>query len=143
MRGRRPVGPEYADKLEGSDTAKERVKVILATMAGTCRLKEACERLGISEQRFHQLREEMMAAAVKALEPGHAGRPAQTPTPTEEQVIALQQQLQDKEVELRAAKAREEIALVMPQVKQEPVEPEKKTPQPAPKRRRRGRKKNT
>src|SRR6516164_5449602 len=72
MRGRRPVGPEYADKLEGSDTAKERVKVILATMAGTCRLKEACERLGISEQRFHQLREEMMAAAVKALEPGHA-----------------------------------------------------------------------
>jgi hypothetical protein len=143
MRGRRPVGPEYADKLEGSDTAKERVKVILATMAGTCRLKEACERLGISEQRFHQLREEMMAAAVKALEPGHAGRPAQTPTPTEEQVSALQQQLQDKEVELRAAKAREEIALVMPQVKQEPVEPEKKTPQPAPKRRRRGRKKNT
>jgi len=143
MRGRRPVGPEYADKLEGSDTAKERVKVILATMAGTCRLKEACERLGISEQRFHQLREEMMAAAVKALEPGHAGRPAQTPTPTEEQVIALQQQLQDKEVELRAAKAREEIALVMPEVKQEPVEPEKKMPQPPPKRRRRGRKKNT
>ena len=143
MRGRRPVGPEYADKLEGSDTAKERVKVILATMAGTCRLKEACERLGISEQRFHQLREEMMAAAVKALEPGHAGRPAQTPTPTEEQVSALQQQLQDKEVELRAAKAREEIALVMPEVKQEPVEPEKKMPQPPPKRRRRGRKKNT
>ena len=143
MRGRRPVGPEYADKLEGSDTAKERVKVILATMAGTCRLKAACERLGISEQRFHQLREEMMAAAVKALEPGHAGRPAQTPTPTEEQVIALQQQLQDKEVELRAAKAREEIALVMPEVKQEPVEPEKKMPQPPPKRRRRGRKKNT
>src|SRR6516162_2454897 len=143
MRGRRPVGPEYADKLEGSDTAKERVKVILATMAGTCRLKEACERLGISEQRFHQLREEMTAAAVKALEPGHAGRPAQTPTPTEEQVIALQQQLQDKEVELRAAKAREEIALVMPEVKQEPVEPEKKMPQPPPKRRRRGRKKNT
>ena len=143
MRGRRPVGPEYAEQLEGSETAKLRAKVILETMTGTCRLKEACERLGISEQRFHQLREEMMAAAVKALEPGHAGRPAHTPTPAEEQVAALAQQLQDKEIELRAAKAREEIALIMPEVKQEPVEPEKKMPQRPSKRRRRGRKKNT
>ena len=53
MRGRKPVGPEYADKLSGSDTAKLRVKVILETIAGTCRVQEACERLGISEQRFH------------------------------------------------------------------------------------------
>jgi hypothetical protein len=143
MRGRRPVGPEYAEKLSGSDTAKLRAKVILETMAGTCRLKEACERLGISEQRFHQLREEMMAAAVKALEPGHAGRPVHTPTPAEEQVVALEQQLQDKEVELRAAKARAEIALVLPEVKQEPTEPEKKTPQRPSQRRRRGRKQNT
>ena len=116
MRGRRPVGPEYADKLEGSNIAKERVKVILETMMGTCRVLEACERLGICEQRFHQLREEMMAAAVKALEPGHAGRPAQTPTPAEEQIELLQQQLVDKEIELRTAKAREEIAVVMPKV---------------------------
>jgi hypothetical protein len=46
------------------------------------------------------------------------------------------------EVELRAAKAREEVALIMPEVKQEPAEPEKKTPQPTT-RRRRGRKKST
>jgi hypothetical protein len=152
MRGRRPVGPEYAEQLTGSETAKRRAKVILETMTGKCRLKEACERLGISEQRFHQLREEMMTAAVKALEPGHAGRPAHTPTPAEEQVVALEQQLQDKEVELRAAKAREEIALIMPEIKHPSPsgrgaggegDPEKKTPQRPPKRRRRGRKKNT
>ena len=143
MRGRRPVGPEYAQQLAGSETAKLRAKVILETMAGTCRLKEACERLGISEQRFHQLREEMMTAAVKALEPGHAGRPAHTPTPAEEQVVALEQQLQDKEVELRAAKAREEIALIMPEVRHESPNQEKKTPPRPPTRRRRGRKKNT
>jgi hypothetical protein len=143
MRGRRPVGPEYADQLPGSETAKLRAKVILETMAGTCRLKEACLRLGISEQRFHQLREEMMQAAVQALEPGHAGRPAHTPTPAEEQVLALEQQLQDKEVELRTAKAREEIALVLPEVRQEPLKPEKKTPPRRSQRRRRGRKKNT
>jgi hypothetical protein len=143
MRGRRPVGPEYADQLAGSETAKLRTKVILETIAGKCRLKEACQRLGISEQRFHQLRQEMLTAAVKALEPGHAGRPAQTPTPAEKQVVALEQQLQDQEVELRAAKAREEIALIMPEVKHEPADPEKKTPLRPPKRRRRGRKKNT
>jgi hypothetical protein len=146
MRGRKPVGPEYADKLSGSDTAKLRAKVILETIAGTCRVQEACERLDISEQRFHQLREEMMAAAVKALEPGHAGRPAHTPTPAEEQVIALEQKVADQEVELRTAKARAEIAMVMPKVEHPPVEPadpEKKMPQPAPRRRRRGRKKST
>lgn len=146
MRGRKPVGPEYADKLQGSSTAKERLKVILETMAGRCRLKEACERLGISEQRFHQLREEMMTAAVKALEPGHAGRPAHTPTLAEEQVVALEQKLADQEVELRAAKARAEIAMILPKVEHAPVgpvEPEKKMPASAPKRRRRGRKKNT
>jgi hypothetical protein len=150
MRGRRPVGPEYAEQLAGSETAKLRAKVILETIAGTCRLKEACQRLGISEQRFHQLREEMMTAAVKALEPGHAGRPAHTPTPAEQQVAALEKQLQDNEVELRAAKAREEIALIMPEIKHpSPAEreaaggPEKKTPQRRPKRRHRGRKKNT
>ena len=151
MRGRRPVGPEYAEQLVGSETAKLRVKLILETMAGTCRLKEACERLGISEQRFHQLREEMMTAAVKALEPGHAGRPAHTKAPAEEQVVALEKQLQAKEVELRASKAREEIALIMPEVKHPSPptgavgegEPEKKTPQRPFRRRRRGRKKST
>jgi hypothetical protein len=143
MRGRRPVGPEYAEQLDGSETAKLRTKVILETIAGTCRVKEACQRLGICEQRFHQLRQDMLTAAVQALEPGHAGRPAHTPTPAEEQVSALELQLQDKEIELRATKAREEIALIMPEVKHDPADPEKKTPQRPPKRRRRGRKKNT
>ena len=155
MRGRRPQGPEYAAKLQGSETAKLRAKVILETIAGTCRVLEACARLGVSEQRFHQLREEMMAAAVKALEPGHAGRPAHTPTLAEEQVVTLEQQLAAKEIELRTAKARAEIAVIMPDIKHPSPsgrgaggegegEPEKKTPQRRPpKRRRRGRKKNT
>jgi len=150
MRGRRPVGPEYAEQLAGSATAKLRAKVILETMAGRCRLNEACQLLGISEQRFHQLREEMMTAAVQALEPGHAGRPTHPKAPAEEQVAALAQQLENQEVELRAAQAREEIALVLPEL-QHPSslgrgvegegDPEKKTPQRP--RRRRGRKKNT
>ena len=67
MRGRRPVGPEYAEQLDGSETAKLRTKVILETIAGTCRVKEACQRLGVCEQRFHQLRQEMLMAAVQLL----------------------------------------------------------------------------
>ena len=143
MRGRRPVGPEYAEQLPGSALAKERLKVILETMAGTCRVLEACQRLGICEQRFHQLREEMMTGALAALEPGQAGRPAHTATPAETQVQALAQQLQDKDIELRTAQARAEIAVVLPAVVQHQAEPEKKTPQRPPPRRRRGRKKNT
>jgi hypothetical protein len=145
MRGRRPDGPEFVDKLEGSDTTKERAKVILETISGTCRVQEACERLGISEQRFHQLREEMMTGAIKAIEPGHAGRPAQTLTPAEKEVVALKQKIADLEVELRTAKARAEIAVIMPDLSHPSPsagedEPEKKTPPR--RRRRRGRKKN-
>lgn len=56
---------------------------------------------------------------------------------------STQQKLTDQEVELRAAKARAEIAVIMPKVEHPPAnEAEKKMPQPAPRRRRRGRKKN-
>jgi transposase-like protein len=127
MRGRFPAGPAYVDKLEGSATAKERLKVVLETLAGQCRVQEACERLGICEQRFHQLRQEALEAALAGLEPGIPGRPAHTPSPAEEQVRALQEQLAQQELELRAAKAREEIALTLPRVVQASDEQEKKT----------------
>src|SRR5262249_6175364 len=45
MRGRFPAGPSYVDKLEGSAAAKERLKVVLETLAGQCRVQEACARL--------------------------------------------------------------------------------------------------
>ena len=108
MRGRLPVGPEYVDQLDGSAAAKERLKVVLQTLAGECRVLEACERLGICEQRFHQLRQEALEAALAGLEPGLPGRPAHTPSPAEQQVRTLEGQLARLEVELRAAKAREE-----------------------------------
>jgi len=127
MRGRLPVGPEYVDQLDASTTAKERLKVVLQTLAGTCRVQEACERLDICEQRFHQLRQEALEAALAGLEPGLPGRPAHTPSAAEAQVRTLQNQLARLEVELRAAKAREEIALTLPRVLHQPSTPEKKT----------------
>jgi hypothetical protein len=129
MRGRRPAGPEYVDQLDGSALAKERLQVVLQTLAGQCRLGEACARLAMSEQRFHQIREEALRAAVAALEPKPAGRPAAA-TAASPQHQALQQQLEQLQVELQAARLREEIALTLPQhsnAASEQLDPEKKT----------------
>jgi hypothetical protein len=129
MRGRRPSGPEYVEALEGSALARQRLRVVLETLAGRCRVTEACERLGICEQRFHQIREEALQAAVAALEPRPAGRPsaaASEPAPPQ----ALQQQLEQLQVQLQASRLREEIALTLPQqaaTSPAATEPEKKT----------------
>jgi hypothetical protein len=133
MRGRIPVGPEYVDQLAASSTAKERVKAVLQTMTGTYRLQEACRDLNICEQRFHQLRQEAMEAALAALEPGLPGRPPRTPSQAEEEIQKLRAEVASLQFELRTAKAREEIALTLPRVVQQPSArapspPEKKTP---------------
>jgi len=124
MRGRYPVGPEYVDKLQGSAVAKERAKAVLETINGTLRLQEACQLLGVSEQRFHQVRQDAVQAAVTALEPGLPGRPAQQPSPDEELIRALQAEVVGLQLELRAAKAREEIALTLPRLLRAPDLPE-------------------
>jgi helix-turn-helix protein len=138
MRGRTPAGPEYVEQLQGSPQAKQRLRVVLETMAGKLRVQEACARLGISEQRFDQLRAELLQAALAELEPKPAGRPRR---PVEDpRVTALQEQVAELEQELRTAGVREALAVALPQAAQpvaEPAEPEKKTP--ASRRLRRGR----
>jgi hypothetical protein len=127
MRGRRPQGSAGVDHLPGSSLAKERLKVVLENLAGACRTREACARLGVSEPRFQQLRQRMLLAALERLEPRAAGRPAALPSPEAERIRVLEEQLAAKEVELRAALAREEIALLLPRVAHEETEPKKKT----------------
>ena len=129
MRGRRPAGSEYVDRVPGSQTAKERARIILQTITGELRVAQACALLDISPQRFHQLREEAVRGFVANLELGAPGRPPQTPAPEAEKVQSLQNQLAAQDLELRAARAREEIALTLPRVVQESG-PQKKTPTP-------------
>jgi hypothetical protein len=124
MRGRTPSGPEYVDQLAGSDQAKERLKTVLETIAGTCRIQEACQRLGISEPRFHQLRLQVLAAGLAELEPRTKGRPPRKLTAAEQEIARLREELAAKEVELRVAQVREEIALVLPKVVAEDVMPQ-------------------
>jgi hypothetical protein len=118
MRGRLPSGPKYVEQLSGSDLAKQRLQTILETIAGSCRVQEACVRLGISEPRFHQLRIQMLEAAMRSMEPGTPGRPPRAASFSPEQLRELEDQLAQKEAELRAAQLRTEIALVLPQVVQ-------------------------
>jgi transposase len=127
MRGRRPKGLASLHQLPGSSLAKERFQVIVENLVGLCRTYEACARLGVSEPRFQQLRERFETAGLEGLEPRAAGRPASTRSPEAERIRELEEQLAAKEVELRAALARAEIALTLPRVAAQETEPGKKT----------------
>ena len=124
MRGRKPSGPVAVERLPGSPQARERLRVILETVAGTCRIGEACARLRVSEQRFDQLRAQVLQAGLDSLEPRPLGRPARPPAAAD--VVALQARVAELEHELAAARVREEIALVLPAVHGTPGAPEKK-----------------
>ena len=133
MRGRHPSGPEFVRKLEGSAQAKERLEVLLETVAGTCRVTEACRRLGISEPRFDQLRVEALQAAMDRLEARPTGRPARTPSAADLEVERLQERNAELEADMKAALIRSELAVTLTR----PSEAEaKKAPRsPRPKRR--------
>ena len=109
------------EHLDGSRKAKERLRVILETLTGACRVQEACARLQISEQRFRQLRAEVLRAALAGLEDRPAGRPRRPEEPAA--AVALRQQVTELQHELQVAAVREEIALGLPQVKPTPPEP--------------------
>ena len=132
MRGRIPAGPEYVERLEGSDKAKERGRVILETMMGQWGVEEACRRLGICAQRFRQLREAFFQGALANIEDRPSGRPRRPPEP--EEAAALRQQVSELAQELEVAKVREEIALALPQVNQTQAPEPAANPAPAPKK---------
>jgi hypothetical protein len=107
------MGAEVTDRLDGSEQARLRVKTVLQTLSGELRVQEACARLGISEQRFDELRLEAVQAAIDALETKPAGRPA-APT-VDESVTRLQQRVAELEGQLLAALVRAELAASLPQ----------------------------
>jgi hypothetical protein len=120
---RPPKGVDHVDKLDGSAEAKKRVKTILETIAGEKSVAEACEALGVSEARFHELREEILAAAVEGAEPGRAGRPPKIESANGDEIKKLQAELQELRIELQASRVREEVAIAMPHL----LKPGKKT----------------
>jgi hypothetical protein len=127
MRGRWPSGLEYIDKLEGTVESKDRLKAILETLHGQARLLEACAQLEIGETRFHQLRETALQAALTALESRPAGRPCRTSTSEAERIRSLEQRVKELEQALYEAQIREEIALVLPNLRRSAGDDERPT----------------
>ena len=107
-------GAEHVESLEGDRETKARLRAVLETIAGDLSVEEACRRLSLSPARFHELREEALLGALRALEPRAPGRPA-APAPDPE-VTALRQRNAELERDLEAAHIRTEIAIVMPHV---------------------------
>ena len=122
-KGRPSLGPALADKVEGSEQAKERLKLILQTIAGELSVADACKQLGLSEARFHELRQQWMQDACAALEPKPLGRPKETTIEEEVELLRLHRENQKLKLHLRAAQLREEIAIAMPHVLQPRKDP--------------------
>jgi hypothetical protein len=112
--GRKPTGPQIAERLEGSPTAKQRLEVILETIADRLTVPEACQQLRIGESRFHALRKRTLQATLKTLEPRPLGRPAKPTSPEQTEVDALQAEIRRLHVELELAQVQLRLAHIHP-----------------------------
>ena len=116
-RGRPPLGLGHVDRLPGSDEARARLRIILATLSGEKTIPEACAELRVGESRFHELRNEFLAKGIESLEPKPLGRPPDPgPSDMERENLRLHRENEQLKLEVQAAQIREEIALVMPHV---------------------------
>ena len=118
MAGRKPLGPALVEHLAGSEAAKERLTLILATNAGQVTVVEAARRLGISEAMFYKLRTRVLQVGLADLEPKPIGRPAQRPSEEAAQSAELAQRVDELERELSAQTVRLELAQTLPHVLQ-------------------------
>jgi hypothetical protein len=116
--GRKPLGPALVEHLDGSRRAKQRLEVILATIAGQLTIERACEQLGIRPAMFYRLRTEVLEAGLARLEPRPIGRPPQSATAEQRRCEGLQLEVEDLQDELKLAEVREEIAHLMPHLVQ-------------------------
>jgi transposase-like protein len=135
-RGRKPLGAQLVDRLQGSEHAKIRLKVILETLAGRQTIPEACDELGIQESMLHRVRSEVLQTALDRLEPRPLGRPPLlAPSPEDQRVAELEEENLRLRAELRAAEIRRELAEKLPGLRKPAAEPGKKTTHSAPRSR--------
>lgn len=77
--GRKPMGAQLVDGLEGSAHAKERLRAILETLAGERTIEAACAQLDVASSYFHKLRGRTLQEMLESLEPRKPGRVAKAP----------------------------------------------------------------
>jgi hypothetical protein len=115
-RGRPVKGVELLEDMEVSEVARQRLMVILQTLAGALTIEEACQVLGVNRSRFHDLRHEFLDRAAGLLEPRQPGPKPNRPTEAQLEIERLQREIVQLKLDLKATQIREEIALVMPQL---------------------------
>lgn len=130
--GRRPSGAGLVAGLPGAADEKHRLTVILRTLTGELTIAGACDALGVSASRFHELRQAALGAAVGALAPRAPGRPAAGAAPPDPvHVAALEAEVQELRLEVEAAQVRQMLAIAAPGTVAwgpTPVPSKKKTP---------------
>jgi len=117
------------DRLDGSDEAKHRLKVILETLSGERTPESAWQELGIGKTRFYELRRRVLENALSGLEPRPPGRLPKDETPEEAQarLEALKRHYDAVFDEIQLANVREELRLIFPDlVEPDPEEAKKK-----------------
>jgi transposase-like protein len=112
--GRPTKGSKIVTKFEASHEAEEKVRLVLETLAGKMSVKDAAAALDVSESRFHQVRDELLAGMLAAAEPKTVGRPKESREP--EEVAALKQELADTKTELHVSRLRELLAAAFPEL---------------------------
>jgi len=121
--GRPPKGAELVERIEGSEEAKQRLKLVLETMQGKRTVVDAAQLLGISEARFHVIREKALAGAVSKLEPGLRGRPSSGGDLSPERMAEIEALRLENE-QLKEALAREKARADVAEILSEPETPE-------------------
>lgn len=112
-RGRRSAKRSLVDRLQGSAEAKQRLRLVLETLAGACSIPAAGALLGIGRRRFYDLRRQLLENALQSLELRPPGRPTQEEA-KDDRVAQLEAEIEKLRIDLTAARVREEIALAMP-----------------------------
>jgi hypothetical protein len=116
-RGRRTSARSIVERLKGTPAAKERLLVLLGNLGGSLPVSEGCRMLRIGPSRLQRLREIMIAAALRALEPRLPGRPKERISPDGRRIRELETELQELREELDLARIREELALLFPRLR--------------------------
>ena len=111
--GRPGKGVGHVDKLQGSEHAKERLRVILEVTGGSVSRKDGAAILGLSERTYRELRDRAFAGALASLEPRPPGRPRKPASSCESDA---ESELEELRIELELMQLREEIALLMPEL---------------------------
>jgi hypothetical protein len=124
--GRKPLGPALVEHLDGSEVAKERLELILETLAGQVTVVGACEILDISEAMFYKLRNRVLQVCLEDLEPKPLGRRPQLTSADAERAAELATEVATLERELAAQATRLKLAEQLPQLAK-PSEAVKKT----------------